>query len=129
MPFGTVATIGAGSRKISCRLVLIGGGRTIVVDTGFDRTAGARQDRELVLPVEEGLKALGVRPDAVEDVIITHMHWDHAGNHEPFPQARYHVQDRENELLHGPLHLPSVYPATLDDVTAMVRRVYAGNVR
>lgn len=123
MPSGTGATIGAGSRKISCRLVLIGGGRTIVVDTGFDRTAGAQRDRELVLPVEEGLKALGVRPDAVEDVIITHMHWDHAGNHDPFPQARYHV------LLHGPLHLPSVYPATLDDVTAMVRRVYAGNVR
>jgi glyoxylase-like metal-dependent hydrolase (beta-lactamase superfamily II) len=101
MPSGTVATIGAGSRKISCRLVLIGGGRTIVVDTGFDRTAGARRDRELVLPVEEGLKALGVRPDAVEDVIITHMHWDHAGNHDPFPQARYHVQDREMSFCTG----------------------------
>ena len=111
--------------------VLIGGGRTIVVDTGFDRSAGARRDRELVVPVEDGLKALGVQPDAVEDVIITHMHWDHAGNHDLFPQARYHVQDREMSFCTGRCmcHPFVRQPFAVEDVTAMVGRVYAGNVR
>jgi hypothetical protein len=111
--------------------VLIGGGRTIVVDTGFDCSAAARRDRELVLPVEDGLKALGVQPDAVEDVVITHMHWDHAGNHDLFPRARYHVQDREMSFCTGRCmcHPFVRQPFAVEDVTAMVRRVYAGNVR
>jgi glyoxylase-like metal-dependent hydrolase (beta-lactamase superfamily II) len=31
----------------------------------------------------------------VDDVIITHLHYDHVGGFEQFPQARFHVQDRE----------------------------------
>src|ERR1035437_3083665 len=41
------------------------------------------------------LKALGVQPDKVKHVIATHMHWDHAGNYDLFPNARYHIQDTE----------------------------------
>ena len=111
--------------------VVIGGGRTVLVDTGFDRAEGARRDRELVLPVEEGLKALGVQPGSVEDVVVTHMHWDHAGNHDLFPQARYHVQDREMSFCTGRCmcHAFIRRPFAVDDVTAMVRRVHAGHVQ
>ena len=111
--------------------VLIGGGRTIVVDTGFDGIEGARRGREIVFPVEAGLQALGVPPGAIDDVIVTHMHWDHAGNHELFPQARYHVQDREMRFCTGRcMCRPFMQrPFAVDDVTAMVRRVYAGRVQ
>jgi glyoxylase-like metal-dependent hydrolase (beta-lactamase superfamily II) len=111
--------------------VLVGGGRTIVVDTGFDQAGAAKRDRQIVFPVEQGLEAVGVRPDAVADVVLTHMHWDHAGNNGLFPQARYHVQDREMSFCTGRCmcHAFMRRPFEVEDVTAMVRRVHAGNVQ
>lgn len=111
--------------------VLTGGGRTIMVDTGFDRAEAGKRGREIVFPVEEGLQALGLRPDAVDDVVLTHLHWDHAGNNDLFPQARYHVQDREMSFCTGRCmcHPFLRRPFGVEDVTAMVRRVYAGNVQ
>ena len=38
---------------------------------------------------------IGVSAAAIEDVIVSHMHYDHAGNHDLFPNARYHIQDKE----------------------------------
>ncbi len=111
--------------------VLKGGGRTIVVDTGFDEAMGRKRQRRIVRPVAEGLKAVGVDLASVEDVIVTHMHYDHAGNHDLFPRARYHVQDREMEyctgrcMCHGALR----HAFEVDDVTAMVKRLFEGRVK
>ena len=38
---------------------------------------------------------LNINPDKVTDVILTHLHYDHGGNLDRFPAARFHVQDRE----------------------------------
>jgi glyoxylase-like metal-dependent hydrolase (beta-lactamase superfamily II) len=111
--------------------VLKGGGQTIVIDTGFDAAAAAKRSRKVMRPVAEGLKAVGVDLNAVKDVILTHMHWDHAGNHDILPNATYHVQDREMEyctgrcMCHGTLR----HPFEADDVTAMVRKVFQGRVK
>src|SRR5690606_33116924 len=52
--------------------------RCILVDTGFNaETAKARQRDMLRCPIE-ALKALDVLPADVTDVIITHLHYDHA---------------------------------------------------
>ena len=75
--------------------VIKGSYGTFVVDTGFDELAAKERGRKIVHPVGEGLKALGVQPDKVKHVIATHMHWDHAGNYDLFPNARYHIQDTE----------------------------------
>ena len=64
---------------------------TFVCDTGFDEVAAKERARKITHPVGEGLKALGVQPDKVDHVIATHMHWDHAGNYDLFPNARYHI--------------------------------------
>jgi glyoxylase-like metal-dependent hydrolase (beta-lactamase superfamily II) len=69
-----------------------------VIDTGFDAVAAKERGRTILHPVGEGLKALGVEPDTVANVIATHMHWDHAGNYDLFPKARYHIQDNMNPL-------------------------------
>lgn len=104
--------------------------RTFVVDTGFDAETGLRRGRDLLKPVGTGLKAVGVDPGAVTDVIITHMHYDHAGNHDLFPRARYHLQDCEMGFVTGRCmcHHLLRHPFEEEDVVAMVRKVYAGRV-
>jgi glyoxylase-like metal-dependent hydrolase (beta-lactamase superfamily II) len=113
--------------------VIRGGGRSIVVDTGFGRAEAARRGftHALERPVEEGLQALGVQPDTVEDVVLTHLHWDHAGNHDLFPRARYHVQDREARFCTGRCmcHGFMRRPYAVEDVTAFVRKLYAGRIQ
>src|SRR4249919_1583768 len=75
--------------------------RTIVVDTGFDAVAAAGRGRTLIRPVEAGLAAIGVDTREVLDVVITHMHYDHAGNVALFPRARFHLQDAEMAFCTG----------------------------
>lgn len=109
---------------------LVGGGRTIVVDTGFDQASARARGRDVSRPVDAGLKQIGIDPGQVEDVILTHVHWDHAGNHEMFPKARYHVQAREMSFCTGPcMCRPDLRRAyNLEDVTHMVRRTFEGRV-
>jgi glyoxylase-like metal-dependent hydrolase (beta-lactamase superfamily II) len=104
--------------------------RSFVVDTGFDANSAARRKRDLLRPVGEGLKTIGIDPHAVSDVIITHMHYDHAGNDDLFPRARFHLQDCEMDYATGRcMCLPALnHPYDVDNVVAMVRRVYAGRV-
>lgn len=104
--------------------------RTVVVDTGFDAETAIRRQREMLNPVGEGLKAVGVDPDTVSDVIVTHMHYDHAGNHDLLPRARYHVQDCEMGFVTGRCmcHHMLRHPFEEEDVVAMVRKLYAGRV-
>jgi glyoxylase-like metal-dependent hydrolase (beta-lactamase superfamily II) len=110
--------------------VITGAGRTILVDTGFDETMARRRRRTIVTPVPDGLRALGVVPESIGDIIFTHLHYDHCGNFAPFPRARFHVQDAEvayatgRYMTHGLLRLPF----EVEDVVALVRKVHAGQV-
>lgn len=110
---------------------IVGERSVYVVDTGFDAEMGKKRARQIVRPAHEGLKAIGIDPEKVEHVIITHMHYDHAGNHSLFPRATYHIQDREMAYCTGRCmcHSTLNHPYEPDDVSAMVRRVFAGRVR
>jgi glyoxylase-like metal-dependent hydrolase (beta-lactamase superfamily II) len=109
---------------------IVGPAGAIVLDTGFDAAMGRKRQRELTRPVEEGLKAIGADPAAVETVIVSHMHYDHIGNYELFPRARYHLQDREMAYATGRCmcHPALRMPFEADDVVAMVRKVFDGRV-
>lgn len=107
------------------------GGRSIVIDTGFDQTAATKRGgRKLLHSPMEGLQAIGIDAAKVEDVIITHMHYDHSGNHDAFPKARYHVQDDEMAFCTGRYmtHAATRAPFDGDDVAAMVHKLYGGRV-
>jgi glyoxylase-like metal-dependent hydrolase (beta-lactamase superfamily II) len=107
---------------------IVGPSGTIVVDTGFDEVMGPRRQRQIVKPVGDGLLALGVAPESVEAVIISHMHYDHCGNYDLFPRARYHLQDREMAYATGRCmcHQQTRLPFEVEDVVAMVRKVFSG---
>ena len=89
-----------------------------------------KRGRTLLKPLSDGLRGVGIEPASVKDVLITHMHYDHCGNHDLFPAARYHVQDREMKFATGRYmtHPVMRFPFDEDDVVAMVRRVFNGRV-
>ncbi|MCI0755022.1 N-acyl homoserine lactonase family protein [Teichococcus vastitatis] len=108
-----------------------GGGRTFVLDTGFDAEVARRRGRQLLRSPAEGLATIGVDAASVPDVILSHMHYDHAGNHSMFPAACYHVQDREMAYCTGRCMCHGILrqPFEVSDVQAMVGRVFAGRAR
>src|ERR1700710_735825 len=53
---------------------------TIVVDCGFDPRVGARRGRTCTVEPLEAMRALGVEPEIVTTVVVTHLHYDHIGN-------------------------------------------------
>ncbi len=74
-------------------------GDTTLVDTGAGPTEAARRQlRNYVNPLDV-LARLGVNPEQVSKVIITHIHFDHVGGMEvfprAFPKARFYVQKKE----------------------------------
>lgn len=107
-----------------------GHGRTILVDTGFNEAAGLARRRHMSIAPEQALSRMGVVSDMVTDVVVTHLHYDHAGNLDKFPNARFHLQEREMAyatgrcMCHGTLR----HPFDVDPVVQMVRFVYAERV-
>ncbi|MEJ1977030.1 MAG: MBL fold metallo-hydrolase [Acetobacteraceae bacterium] len=54
----------------------------------------------------EGLALAGIDAATVKDVVITHLHYDHAGCMDSFPAATFHLQDAEMSFAHRALHVP-----------------------
>ena len=75
--------------------------RTIVVDTGISPRMSVERRRELDIDPIEALARMGIDPDAVEDVILTHLHYDHSSNLHRFGKARLHVQEAEAAYVTG----------------------------
>jgi len=103
----------------------------VVLDAGF-------VDRELGKPFAATdwseyaalLAEVGLRPDAVDFVTISHMHFDHAGGTSRFPKAKFIVQRRELEYAAGALPHNSAAKGAFvaDDVLAMVELNWQGRV-
>jgi len=74
---------------------VVGPAGTWVVDTGFGTLDAEHRHRTLLRTAADGLGLIGVDAATVSDVVITHLHYDHVGGFDQFPQARFHVQDRE----------------------------------
>src|SRR5258708_13686106 len=112
------------------RWLIRGHGRDILVDTGFNAAEAQLRNRKLTLNPVEALARFGVGANTIKDVIVTHLHYDHAGNLDLFPNARFHLQDREMSyatrrcMSFGPLR----HPFSVEHVTLMVRHVYGERV-
>ena len=107
------------------------GDRTVLVDTGFAPEEGAARQRILLTHPVEALKRIGVEPEDVTDVFITHLHYDHAGNLRHFPNATIHLQDAEMAYATGRCmcHARMRKPFAVEDVKTAVEMVYRDRVR
>ena len=108
-----------------------GEGREIVVDTGFSAATATRRGRDHLRCPTEGLRLLNVNAEAVKDVVITHLHYDHVGNFDLFSQAAFHLQDLEMRFATGRHMAQPFFRGAYDveDVVGMVRNAYAGRLR
>ncbi|WP_018698268.1 N-acyl homoserine lactonase family protein [Amorphus coralli] len=104
--------------------------RTIVVDTGYDTDEARRRNRPILMDPPSALRLAGFDPDRIETVILTHLHYDHAGALDRFPAATFHLQSAEMAYATGPCmcHGTLRMPFTADHVCQMVRHVYSGRV-
>ena len=106
------------------------GGKPIVIDTGFNAPVGKKRGREVKRNPADLLGDLGIDAKEIEDVIITHLHYDHVGNWDKFPKARFHLQDKEMQFATG-RHMcqdPFRHAFEVDDIVGMVRAVYGKRV-
>jgi glyoxylase-like metal-dependent hydrolase (beta-lactamase superfamily II) len=107
-----------------------GGGRDILVDTGFNAAEAQLRGRKLTLNPVEALARFGVAAGDIGDIVVTHLHYDHAGNLDLFPNARFHLQDREMSFATGRcMCFGSLrHPFSVEHVTLMVRHVFSERV-
>ncbi len=97
-------------------LLLEGGGRRILVDDGLGtkfppKLVDIYRVEAAVPTLEDSLGDLGLAVEDVTDVVLTHLHFDHAGGSTRrdgerlvprLPRARYYVQRRNWENAHAP---------------------------
>jgi glyoxylase-like metal-dependent hydrolase (beta-lactamase superfamily II) len=74
--------------------------RVVMIDVGFNnekygKVLADRFNVQNWRSPEVVLSEVGVTPEEVTDVIITHSHFDHFGNAQDFPNAMFHMQERE----------------------------------
>lgn len=75
---------------------------TVVVDCGFDPEVGRRRGRKTLIHPVEALRGLGIDPQTVSQLVVTHAHYDHIGNLDAFPAAEIVIARREYEFWTGP---------------------------
>ena len=108
--------------------VLRRGGEVILVDTGYDSDEAAARDRPIQMDPRDALQPLGLKAEDITQLIVTHLHYDHAGGLHLFPNATIHLQAAEMAYATGPCmcHGTLQMPFTADHICEAVKRVYSG---
>lgn len=105
--------------------------RHFLVDTGFNEAAARARSRKFLRCPIKALTAFGLSPQDINDVIVTHLHYDHAGNIRRLPLARIHLQESEMHYACGcNMHFDLLRHAyAVEDVADALRGVYDKRVR
>lgn len=100
-----LSNFGQKAKMVYIAWLIDGGEKKLLVDTGPGDPEWARN--HMGIDIELGpdgnlastLQRLGIKPEAIDLVICTHLHWDHCFNNRLFTNARFIVQHRE--LIHA----------------------------
>ncbi len=90
-----------GYRKLPyCYVLIKGKHHAAMVDVGYNHKefGGYLGDKFGVInwhSPSEVLKECSLRPEDIDTVFVTHAHFDHFGNVDDFPKAKFYIQERE----------------------------------
>lgn len=122
------------SRRLDATLMVwplrASNGDIVLVDAGFTRDKFIQQWKPIdYVSPDSALRRAGFDPARVTDIVVTHIHWDHADGVERFPNARIWLQRDEFDYYVGPNG--EARAAAIDrEVAAMYRRLHsAGRIR
>lgn len=106
------------------------GDHHVVIDTGFTEAVATRRGRQFLHCPIDSMAALGVAADTVQDVILTHLHYDHSGHFDRFAKAQFHLQEQELHFATGKYmrHPRMSYSFEVEDVCGIVRMNYQQRV-
>jgi glyoxylase-like metal-dependent hydrolase (beta-lactamase superfamily II) len=114
------------SRKMDIAMMvwlIKGGGRNILFDCGFYREKFMSQWHPADYEKPSlAVQRAGVKPEDITDVVISHIHWDHADGFDLFPNAKIWLQKEELEYYAGQAwqgHKRTA--ADPDDIVGLVR--------
>lgn len=109
---------------------MVNADRTIILDTGFTEAVAAKRKRQWLRCPVDSLALLGIDPDSVEDVVISHLHYDHVGTFHKFAKARFHLQEAEMHYAcgHYMKHAKLRHSFEVEDVAGIIRMTYADRV-
>jgi glyoxylase-like metal-dependent hydrolase (beta-lactamase superfamily II) len=79
-----------------------GEGHTVLVDCGFhrDKFLTSWKPADFLSP-DVAVRRAGIQPEDVTDIIISHIHWDHADGFDLFPKTKIWIQREELEYYAG----------------------------
>ncbi len=108
-----------------------GAGRSWIVDTGFNPDLSGEGGRMFLHDPVAVLDRLGVDAATAPDVLLTHAHFDHVGNLDRYPAARFRMHAEEMVSITGPdmSHPAFRHAYHLRDTEALVRLVYEDRLR
>lgn len=89
--------------------------RTILVDTGFSVEGGERRKRTMLRHPSAIWDALGIHPDSAPPIVLTHAHFDHAGNLDHFPASEIITAQAELDFWHGPQAHRELFHHSVED--------------
>src|SRR6202000_383162 len=92
--------------------------------------AGDRRHRAHYGTPAQALPELGIAPDDVNAIVITHGHWDHTGNVRQFPHAQLVMTEAEYAFWTSSLAARAQFAAHCEpEEIALLRRARAGGTR
>ena len=110
-------------------LARLPGGRNVLMDAGFyrDKFVARWKPVNYVRP-SMALARVGMQPEDVTDIIISHVHWDHVDGADLFPRARIWIQREEYEHYVDSLGRPRAAGIDSLDAAMLATLARAGRV-
>jgi glyoxylase-like metal-dependent hydrolase (beta-lactamase superfamily II) len=103
---------------------------TVVIDVGFNEEIASQRKRTFLRCPVQTLEKLGIKAEDVPYVILTHMHYDHVGNLQKFPNSTFVLQETEMAFWTGKYASRKAYRHLIEveDILHLVRENFAGRI-
>jgi len=108
--FTYLVGFGSPEERVAYTWYIEGSTENIIVDTGCESSGLVPQPImfpfaskfEQIQSIQEGFGKVGLKPEDVDIVILTHMHEDHVQLARKYPKAKFVVQKAELEMARNP---------------------------